>query len=114
MELERYYKINGNGNVNALKIEVYYNLGGYNVWTYRSEPRGYYLLVLPVKRDGIMESFEAFTGTRYCISQVSRQSNKRFEEAKAQLPKLMETIVKTWCEKNSLDVDFNDYTERIR
>ena len=33
-----------------LKVETYYSKGGYNVFTYKEETRGYYLSIVPVKR----------------------------------------------------------------
>jgi hypothetical protein len=74
-----------NGNVTHLKCELYYDLGGYNVFAYQQEPRGYYVSVIPVERqelDGCtMESAVAFSGYKKCIHEVTRKSKKAFAVA---------------------------------
>lgn len=70
---------------NFLKIETSYNLGGYNCFTHKSEPRGYYLSVSPVKVETIngvkFESYTAFSGVKICLLEVSRKSKKAEEAA---------------------------------
>lgn len=72
--------------LNKLKIEIRYNLGGTSWATYRPEPRGYYLHVTPIKREErggmIYESFGAFTGAKCFLLEVSRKSASA--EAKAE------------------------------
>ena len=73
------------GDVTHLRVEVYYALGGYNLFTYKQEPRGYYLSVSPVGRSErgniVMESYRAFSGVKKLILPVNRQSAKRMQEA---------------------------------
>ena len=68
-----------------LKVELTYNLGGFNVFTCKQEARGYYLSVCPVKRErdeyGVMESFVAFSGTKLLVKEVKRKSQKAEQEA---------------------------------
>lgn len=81
--LEQYFPITaGDTSCTHLQAEVYYSLGGYNVFTGREEPRGYYLSVSPVTKSGCMVSYAAFSGSKKCVLKCERQSKKRFEEAK--------------------------------
>ncbi len=64
-----------------IRVEMDYSLGGCNYFTYKQEQRGYYLHVTPVERDGMWESFTAFTGIKYCVLPVSRRSDKSFRKA---------------------------------
>ena len=77
----RYYKVNNNPNVTDLKAEIYYSLGGINYFTSRNEQRGYYMSISPVKRDGVCESYTAFTGLKQLVLPVQRKSNKKMIEA---------------------------------
>lgn len=89
------------GDVTHLRVEVYYSLGGYNLFTYKQEPRGYYLSVTPVGRSErgnvVMESYCAFTGIKKLILPVNRQSPKRMAEAIAlseqHKPQLIEYVL---------------------
>jgi hypothetical protein len=110
----RYYKIkNGNRNATHLKAEVYYALGGVNYFTYKNEPRGYYLSVIPVEiadRNGyVMESFTAFSGTKWIVLPVQRKSQKKFSEAIA----YFETHINEYISKFSdFEVDLESYEVR--
>jgi hypothetical protein len=77
-----YKEINGQ----TLKIELYYNLGGYNYGTGRMMERGYYASVQPVtltKHDGYTtETYTAFTGIYKLIHPVKRKS--KVAEARAE------------------------------
>lgn len=71
---------------NYIKCELYYSLGGMNYFTYKNEPRGYYVSVSPVERDirpnGVtLESFRAFSGYKRCVVSVERKSKKAQEKA---------------------------------
>lgn len=66
-------KANNNGTTD-LRVELTYDLGGYDMFNYTPKARGYYLVVTPVTRDAHMESFTAFTGLRRCIKEVKRKS----------------------------------------
>lgn len=76
---KEYIKAVGGEN-NFLKCELYYDLGGMNYFTYKNEPRGYYVSVTPVERkagDGyVSESTVAFSGIKYNVLQVNRKSKK--------------------------------------
>jgi len=66
-------KANNKGTTD-LRVELTYDLGGYNLFDYTEKPRGYYLVVTPVTRQSGFESFTAFTGVRKCIKEVKRKS----------------------------------------
>lgn len=83
--MTRYYKVNNNSKVTHLKAEIYYSLGGHNVFTYKNETRGYYMSISPVERSDkygyTMESYTAFTGLKMCVLPVQRKSQKKMDEA---------------------------------
>lgn len=43
-------KENTHDKSNYIKIHFHYDLGGYNYFTHKEKPRGYYLTVYPVER----------------------------------------------------------------
>lgn len=68
---------------NKIYNKVYYTLGGYNHFTSKSTPRGYYLSMQRSKN-----KFKAFKGLedeagaiRVLIKEVKRRSNKAADEA---------------------------------
>lgn len=75
------------GENKFLKVELYYSLGGANMFTYRNEARGYYVSVSPVERrklegcSGFVESYTAFTGLKALVYACGRRS--KAAEAKA-------------------------------
>lgn len=64
-----------------VKAELYYDLGGLNTWSYKEEPRGYWVSVRRIKREGNLISFDAYDGRRFLIKEVKRNSKKAAEEA---------------------------------
>lgn len=68
-----------------LKIEVRYNKGGMNYFTYKDEERGYYLSVTPVTRSKgegyTTESYVGFSGIKKLVLPVARQSEKQYQAA---------------------------------
>lgn len=95
-------------NTTHLLIELKYNLGGYNYFTYKQEPRGYYLSVSPVKleqRDGYtLESYTAFTGTKYLVKEVTRKSEKAEREAEQKARDLEKSLIAFVCTQNKLAI----------
>lgn len=104
---KKYINVSGNG-ANALKVEVYYHLGGYNVFTYKEEPRGYYLSVSPVEHSNVggveMESYTAFSGVKELLVEVKRKSKKQEENAENIAQERVENLVNYVCNKNGLTV----------
>ena len=85
--MKEYIKVSGRNDINNLRINFDYDLGGMNYFTGRAERRGYYISIMPVYRtvrDGgwTSESYTAFTGVKTCLLEVARKSSKKEEEAK--------------------------------
>jgi hypothetical protein len=73
-----------------LKIQVDYEKGGMNYFSGQESRRGYYLYVYPVQIelvDGrvVVESFTMFRGGKKLLMEVSRKSNKAYEDACAMI-----------------------------
>lgn len=83
--LKEYHKTSAENGF--IKLEVYYDLGGYSYATYREKPRGYYVGVIPVEREDrggyCLESFAAFTGGKLLLKECNRRSKKAEAEALA-------------------------------
>lgn len=83
--MKNYIKVSGSKNANFLKIELDYSKGGYNYFTYKNEPRGYYIHVSPVIREDkggfFLETYTAFSGIKDCILEVTRASKKAENQA---------------------------------
>lgn len=100
--------LNPSERVNAIRIELYYSLGGINYFTYQNESRGYYLLVTPVYKNGIMESVTAFTGVKQCIKQVNRKSAKAEKDALQIAPGVLPDMIDHVCMKNGIQISTLD------
>lgn len=98
---KQYIKASGR-HVNNIKCELYYSLGGINYFTYKREPRGYYLSVSPVERSGNMESYTAFSGNKVCLLEVARRSKSAEKKAKALIDKHLKSLVEQVCVKNQI------------
>jgi hypothetical protein len=67
-------------------IEVRYELGGHNPFTYKTNPRGIVLSVCPMEmgftEDGavLFTSFTAFTGGKFLVKELNRFSQKALDE----------------------------------
>jgi len=72
--MKKYIPLKANDKATDLRVELTYDLGGYNLFDYTQKPRGYYLVVTPVTRQSGFESFTAFTGVRKCVKEVKRKS----------------------------------------
>lgn len=84
---------------NFMRVQFYYDLGGVNVWTYKREPRGYYVVFQPVERDGIMEGFVAFSGKKYLVKEVARKSAKAEAEALVEAEAFIKDTLAHMCAK---------------
>lgn len=104
--------INGSRDATKLKIELYYNLGGYNCFTHKEEPRGYYVSVSPVEHSSIggvmMESYAAYSGVKRCVKPVSRKSAKAEKDAEQIAPEIIRDLITYVCNKNGFIIE--DYT----
>ena len=83
--MKNYIKVSGSERTNYLRVDFDYSKGGYNYFTYKNEPRGYYIHVSPVNRENrdgyTMESYTAFSGIKDCILEVTRASKKAENQA---------------------------------
>lgn len=106
-----YLPLPTNGQATHLKVEVYYSLGGYNVFTYRHEDRGYYLSVSPVNReekDGYtMESFAAFSGTKILLYACKRKSDKSAGAALQIVDMYRDHLIRSVLASNNLPSPFS-------
>lgn len=103
-------------HVTHIKIETYYNLGGYNPFTSKQEERGYYLSVSPVERrrtdyGAMLESYVAFSGTKKCIKAVARKSKKAEEQAEENAKNYVRDLVLYVCTHNRIPVP-EQFTEK--
>lgn len=91
-----------------IEIELYYSKGGYNVFTYKNESRGYYVRICPVTVERNMVSFVAFSGTKLCVHECSRKSAKAEREAVAaandEYRELVSHLVSKIAHDNNLEV----------
>lgn len=92
--------------ITHIKIETSYSLGGMNLWTYRNEPRGYYLHVSPVERSErngiIMEGFMMFSGIKKLLKEVSRKSAKAEREAEDLAAQDEKELISYICTKSGV------------
>lgn len=77
--MKTYIPLEGSKQGNYLKIEVRYDMGGYNYLTSQKKERGYYVSVTPVHRDDKFERMTAFSGLYSLIEPTKRYNAKRFE-----------------------------------
>lgn len=77
---KRYIEVAENpSGTTHLKVELGYSKGSY--YAYKVVGRGYYVSVSPVERDGMWESYVAFTGVKSLVKEVQRKSKKAEAEA---------------------------------
>ena len=62
-----------------IKLSISYNKDTYNWATGQEKTKGYQLTAMPVKRSGMIEEFEAFTGYNTTLVKCSRRSKKRLQ-----------------------------------
>ena len=106
--MKKYIPVKESEYATHIKIELRYNLGGFNCFTYAQEKRGYYLHVTPVKRetrDGYgLESFAAFTGYKQLVKEVTRKSAKAEAAAEAATADILDIMIERVCMKNGLEL----------
>jgi hypothetical protein len=103
--MKRYLRLKKNNEATHLRIETYYDIGGYNYLTYEPKQRGYYLSVVPVDRGNNMESFRAFSGVKQLIKPVSRKSKKAEAEAEKQIDKYLKSMIQYVLFENNLELE---------
>lgn len=103
---------NNHDKSNFIKVSFYYDLGGYNYFTGRAKPRGYYVTVVPVEKGGNMEGFTAFTGISECLAECSRKSAKIEKIAAERLPAYEKMIVQYIRDKYNYTIEEDDDVRR--
>jgi hypothetical protein len=80
-----------------IDVEVYYTQGGANYLCGGTTPRGYYVSVKPVKRNGVTVSFVLFSGCKKLLMETKRFSEKQFDKAvelgRAAIPELIAQVL---------------------
>ena len=85
-----------------LRVDLYYSLGGYNVFTYKEERRGYYMSVSPVEKSRGFETYIAISGTKYCMFEVARKTKKQAERALVEYENVKSMLVNHVLENQGL------------
>lgn len=86
-ENTKYIPCYGKGDINCLKVEVGYELGGANIFSGANSQRGYYLYVRALRREkhsyGYSESYDLFgsAGKKMLLKAVKRKSAKALADA---------------------------------
>ena len=101
--------------VSHLRIDLYYDLGGFNGFTYRNDPRGYYLSVTPVERCDrggyVTESQTLFRGIKMLIKEVARKGACVAKEAERIAMTRIEELVNYVCAEENIklleEIDIN-------
>lgn len=80
------YTVWEKGNERSIvRCEVSYAKGGWNNWSYKQEPRGYWLEVVPMvleRGDGFtVQKYAAFSGKKYFLMEAKRFSAKGLRDA---------------------------------
>lgn len=93
------------------RAEVYYDLGGGNVWTGKGEPRGIWLSIRPTKielHNGYQtESFEVFgsKGKRIFLVELKRANPKTLAAVAAKLDADIPALAAQLMETGQIDLD---------
>lgn len=111
----KYVKAEG-PKVSHLRIDLYYDLGGYNVFTYRNDSRGYYLSVTPVERCDrggyVTESQTLFRGNKILLKEVARKGAGVAKEAEKIAMTRLDELVNYVCTKENIklleEINLND------
>lgn len=105
MDNSTYITVNENDH-KYTDIEVYvsYNKGGMNYFTYKEEPRGYYLTALPVQRDAHTKMYGAFTGYTRFIKAAKRYSEKQWRALDNGKMDLAKDMIEKLLTENDLTV----------
>lgn len=93
------------GKTNRIRLSVDYRLGGMNWFTYKDEPRGYYLCATPEYAHEHMVNCVLGAGAKHLLLEVPRQSKKRAMEACAKAEQLAPQLVEWCCKEYGLTVE---------
>jgi hypothetical protein len=104
--MKKYLKTNKENT--EVKIELKYNLGGLNYWNYKTEARGYWLHIQPLKierkQDCTIESFDCFSGYKALILETKRKSDKAYNTALEMLEAKKAEMLEIITKNNNLEL----------
>ena len=108
---ERTYKVTGPNDINQVKARISYHKDGFG-----RGPRGYYLHVDPIESTDlggglVCQRYTMFSGHCSLVEPVKRASQKKFDEAVAQMDAILKTPLNTILRENDLTRVSNDYRE---
>lgn len=111
--MKQYIPVEGSPDINCIKVETFYDLGGASLWdSTKMKKRGYYVSCTPILREqkhGVwMETYIAGSGYKQLCKEVTRQSKKAAAEAEATAEKLYEAMVARICRENGLTIKKED------
>ena len=90
---------------NRIRLSVKYSLGGYNCFTYKTDPRGYYLHATPEHAYEHKVNYVLGMGAKHLLLEVSRQSKNRAAEACTLAEQLAPQLVEWCCNEYGLTVE---------
>ena len=93
----------GGSDTKFIECRLIYRLGGMNMFTYDTEPRGYWLSASPVVVERGMVTECPMDGLRVLLKEVSRASKKAEAEASAAMDTAKRDMVRKVCAKNGID-----------
>ena len=105
-----YVKVTGNPQFTHLKIETYYDKGGYNLFTDEPIQRGYFISVRPLEKTDCSEVWKLFSGYKKFLEPCSRYSKKTFERIDACTVENCGELVEKVCDEYGLTLA-EDLTE---
>jgi hypothetical protein len=96
------------GDANVVRVQLTYNKGGFNLWTYKEEERGLYLSVSPLRiehGDGyITTSYTGFSGIKQLVKPLKRFSQKQLDTFEPE-QETIDTLVNHVISKNLLTIE---------
>ena len=93
-------------NYTHIRVQVYYDLGGMNYATYKTEARGYYLSLTPVTltredRGVTMERFAAFSGSKFLLEETKRTNAKRLDAWQTRIGAILPELITAFVRRDS-------------
>ena len=99
---DKYIERNDLKNATHLEVSVHYDLGGANLLSGKTNPRGYYLSAKPVQKDGSMISYTMFSGQSCLLLETKRFTAKQFAKAIEMAKDYEDELIAAVVEKNKV------------
>ena len=111
--IQKYVRCEGK-EVNYIRLEMYYALGGINYFTYKTERRGYYVSITPLMRTSHYETYIGFTGHKMLVLECKRQSKKLAEQAMTHFADAIFTLLNAIKKDGTVtEVNHEEFMEAI-